>query len=533
MKSVKIKLRTKIAMLNIMVVFIALILTVIFMSQLRMSWVRKDTEINLMNISKIVSKSPLVVEALKNKSDKEKVQAYVKNIINSSKNIDSLIVTDLSGNNYGNSEIQSIPIGKDIDIGSEAAIQNGDNLNEMIQSFGKLIICFVPIRDENNIPIGFVVSRVLTSNLEVAGYEIVAVLLMVIFSGLLIGSVGSLIISKSVKNSLLGYEAEQISKLFIQKQEVLDTLEEGIIAVDENLKITFYNRGAVNILNIKEEKIIGMDILKIIPNSSLPKVLVDGESQYNKEMVIKDTVILTNRIPITEKGKIIGAVTIFRDKTELTRLAEEVTGVKQVVEALRANNHEFMNKLHVILGLIQIGELEEAKKYILNQTKIQQQKVSLVMNKIEDATIAALMLGKISRAKEMGVELIINPKSNIKRRRGRINSHVLVTIVGNLLENAMEAVSFSEKDEKNVEIFIEENEKEILVEVKDTGVGIKKENLSNIFNKGFSTKGSNRGRGLALLKEILENLDGKVEVFSEEEIGTKFIVQIPKGDKND
>ena len=133
----------------------------------------------------------------------------------------------------------------------------------------------------------------------------------------------------------------------------------------------------------------------------------------------------------------------------------------------------------------------------------------------------------------MGVELIINPNSNIKRRRGRINSHVLVTIIGNLLENAMEAVSSSEKDEKNVEILIDENEKEILVEVKDTGVGIKKENIPSIFDKGFSTKGSNRGRGLPLLKQIVENLDGKVEVLSEEEVGTKFIVQIPKGDKND
>lgn len=528
MRSIKIKLRTKITLLNIIVVFIALIITVIFMFQLRMSWVRKDAEINLMNISKIVSKSPLVLKSLKNKSNKEEVQAYIKNVINSAKNIDSIIVSDLNGNSYGNSEIQSILVGIDRDIASEVAIKNEDNLREMIQSFGKLIICFVPIRDENNVPIGFVVSKVITTNLEIARYEIVIVLLMLILSGLLIGSVGSLIISKSVKSSLLGYEPEQISKLFIQKQEILDTLEEGIIAVDENLKITFYNTAAVNILKIKEKEILGEDIIKIIPNSNLPKVFINGKAYYNKEMVIRDTVILTNRIPIKKKDKIIGAVTIFRDKTELTRLAEEVTGVRQVVEALRANNHEFMNKLHVILGLIQIGELEEAKKYILNQTKIQQQKVSLVMNKIEDTTIAALILGKISRAKEMGVELIINPNSNIKKRRGRINSNVLVTIMGNLLENAMEAVSVSEKDEKSVEAFIGENEKEILVKVKDTGDGINKGNISLIFNKGFSTKGDNRGTGLALLKDVVENLEGRVEVFSKEENGTEFIVSIPK-----
>lgn len=150
------------------------------------------------------------------------------------------------------------------------------------------------------------------------------------------------------------------------------------------------------------------------------------------------------------------------------------------------------------------------------------------MNKIEDATVAALILGKLSRAKELGVELTINPESNLEKRNGKINSHVLVTIIGNLLENAIEAADSSEKEEKNVEIFIKENEKEVLIEVKDTGVGIKKENISKIFDKGFSTKGTDRGRGLTLLKNVTENLSGKVDVFSEEKIGTKFTVQIPK-----
>lgn len=503
------------------------------MCQLRMSWIKKDTEINLMNISKIVSKSPSVIKSLKNKNDKEKVQAYVKSIIDSAKNVDSIIITDLSGNSYGNSEVESIPIRKEIDIGSKAAIENEDNLKEMIQSFGKVIICFVPIRDENNIPLGFVISKVLTTNLEIARYEIIIVFLMLVLSGLLIGSVGSLIISKSVKSSLLGYEAEQISKLFIQKQEVLDTLDEGIIAVDEDYKITFYNKASLSILKIIEEDINDKDIFNIIPNSNLPKVFKNGKAEYNKEMVINNTVIVTNRIPIKDKGKIIGAVTIFRDKTEITKLAEEVTGVKQVVEALRANNHEFMNKLHVILGLIQIGQLEEAKKYILNQTKIQQQKISLVMNKIEDSTIAALILGKISRAKEMGIDLIINPKSNIKKRRGRINSNILVTIIGNLLENAMEAVSLTDKEEKSVEILIEENEKEIRVMVKDSGIGIKKEDIPYLFKRGFSTKGKNRGRGLTILKDVVDNLDGKINFSSDLGEGTEFIVFITKEDQYD
>ncbi|WP_097027511.1 ATP-binding protein [Clostridium peptidivorans] len=532
MKRVRVKLRTKISALNISVVVISLVITIVLIYQMRMSWITKEAEINLMNISKIISKSPFIIDGLKNKKDSDEMQSYVKDIVKSGKDVDSISIVDLNGNTYANSDFEKMYDTSVQGISELASIQNKEILEDKVESFGKLIISFVVIRDDKKDPIGFIMAKVLTNNIEIAKYEIVITLILVILSGLLIGSVGSLIISKSVKESLLGYEAEQISKLFIQKQEVLDSLDDGIIAVDENFKVTFYNKGALNILKIDED-IIGEKIINIISNSNLYQVFKDGEPQYNKEMIINNTIVVTNRIPIKSKEKVIGAVAIFRDKTEVTRLAEEVTGVRQVVEALRANNHEFMNKLHVILGLIQIGETDEAKKYIIKQTKEQQQKVSLVMNKIEDSTIAALILGKISRAKEMGVELYIDSNSNLKKRKGRINSHALVTIIGNLLENAIEAVSISDKEKKEVNILIKEDSFCILIDVKDTGTGISKENLSNVFNNGFSTKGENRGKGLVLLNQIVENLNGKVEVFSNVNEGCRFKVCITKEEKDD
>lgn len=527
MKKESLKLRTKISALNISVVVISLIVTIISIYQMRMSWITKEAEINLMNISQITSKSPFIVDGLKNKKNSEEMQSYVKDIVHLGKYVDSISIVDLNGNTYANSDFEKLEKTNVQGLSEMASIQNKEILEDKVESFGKLIISFVVIRDEKEEPIGFIMGKVLTRNIKIARYEIIITLILVILSGLLIGSVGSLIISNSVKESLLGYEAEQISKLFIQKQEVLDSLDDGIIAVDENLKVTFYNKGALNILKIAED-IIGEKIINIIPNSNLYQLFEDGEPQYNKEMIINNTIVIVNRIPIKNKEKIIGGVAIFRDKTEITKLAEEVTGVKQVIEALRANNHEFMNKLHVILGLIQIGETEDAKRYIINQTKEQQQKVSLVMNKIEDSTIAALMLGKISRAKEMGVELYIDSNSNLKKRHERVNSHALVTIIGNLLENAIEAVSISDKEKREVNIFIREDSSCILIDVKDTGVGISKENFPNVFNDGFSTKGENRGKGLALLKQIVENLNGSIEVVSNVNEGCQFKVYISK-----
>ncbi|WP_125153038.1 ATP-binding protein [Clostridium rectalis] len=532
MKRINLKLRTKIAMLNILVVSISLVVTIIFIYQMRISGMRKDAEINLMNISKSVARSPTVINSLKNNEDSSILKKYLDDVLQATKNIDSIIIMDLSGNRYGSLKGDTIKKKSFKKLGINH-LEGRVYVEDRVESFGKLLICFVKVNDENNQVIGFVTSKVLTENVEGGKYETITFIILVILSGLLIGSVGALIISKSVKESLLGYEAEQISKLFIQKQEVLDALNEGIIAVDEKLKITFYNKTALTILKKHEEDFIGKDILNLISNSNLSFVLKDGQPQYNKEMIINDTFILTNRIPIKNKNKTIGAVTIFRDKTEVMKLAEEVTGVKQVVEALRANNHEFMNKLHVILGLIQINEIEEAKKYIIKQKKEQQQKISLVMNKIEDTTIAALMLGKISRAKELGVDLFINSESNLNKFHGKINSNALVTIIGNLLENSIESVSLNEKQDKIIEIFINESNYELIIRVKDTGGGIEKDKIHHIFQSGFSTKGENRGKGLSLVKEVIKNLDGKIKVFSQIGDGAEFLVNIPKGDKND
>lgn len=526
------KLKTKIIYLIFAVVFISLTITVVFMSKFRASWVKKEMEINLMNTTKMLSKSPMVIDVLKNKGEKETLQNYVRDIVISSKNIDYIAIMDLSGNTYANSNLEIVPVSNEVTLGEEVAITNNVYLEDMIENFGKLIITFVPVRDDENHPLGYVTAKVTMKNVEKYKYEILVLITLVVSSGLMIGAVGALIVSNSVKNSLLGYEAEQISKLFIQKQEVLDSLDEGIIAVDEKLNVTLYNKAAINILGGKKE-VVGESIFNLIPGSNIINVFSKGEPEYNKEMIINNTIILVNRIPILDNEKVIGAVTIFRDKTELTRLAEEVTGVKQVVDALRASNHEFLNKLHVILGLIHIGEIDEVKKYIINQTKVHQQKTTIIMNKIKDSTVAALMLGKISRAKEMGVELTIDKRSILNKCRGKINSHNMVTIVGNLLENAIEAVSISEKEDKNVHILILEEDKIITIRVKDTGEGIEEKNIKHLFDKGFSTKGENRGRGLFMIKELVENLKGEINFSTKLTKGSEFIIVIGKEDKND
>ncbi|MCY6485167.1 ATP-binding protein [Clostridium aestuarii] len=524
----KLKLQTKITLMNIAVIFVSLIITTAVIARFRISSIKKEIEVSIMNTAQITAHSPIVINSLLNKRTAEDVQKYIETILKNTEKIDILVVADINGKRYAHPDFHKVGlyfVGGD----EKRVIKKGENyISEAVGTLGRQLRAFVPVVDNNGNQLGFVMASTLTKSIEKEKVEAISTVIFISLLGFIIGIIGAVLLSQSIKNTLLGFEPEQITKLYIQKKEVLNAMSEGIIAVDENLKVTHLNNKAIEMLDIKNENVIGNNILNVIPNSRLPMVMEKGEAEYNKEMSIEEAIIVGSRIPIKEGKKILGAVAIFRDKTEVTRLAEEITGVKQVVEALRANTHEFMNKLHVVLGLIQINEIEEAKKYIINQSREQQQKISRVVKKIEEPTIAALMLGKISRAKERGIDLYLDAESVLKKRGGKISSSAFITIIGNLIENSIEALNLSNNDNKIINVLIKEMKNKIVICVSDTGIGIKQENLSQIYVRGFSTKEGNRGRGLSIVAETVENLNGKIEMSSQIGSGTKFTITIPK-----
>ena len=111
---------------------------------------------------------------------------------------------------------------------------------------------------------------------------------------------------------------------------------------------------------------------------------------------LKEIRVLADRLPFYENGKLAGAVSIFRNRTEVARLADDLTGVRHMVDAMRAYTHEFMNKLHVILGLLQIGEPEKAQAYIMDTTRTQREAVSRIMHQIREPSVAALLVAVVA-----------------------------------------------------------------------------------------------------------------------------------------
>ena len=164
--------------------------------------------------------------------------------------------------------------------------------------------------------------------------------------GLMAGAGGAVALAHSIKKAILGLEPEEIATLVEQREAMVQAISEGIVAIDSSTRITMFNEAASKILGIKASEAIGRPVLEVIPHSRLPKVMTLDSPMSNEEVPVRSKIMVSNLVPIHLKGTVTGAVAVFRDKTEVQRLAEELTGVKKFVEALRVQNHENLNKLH-------------------------------------------------------------------------------------------------------------------------------------------------------------------------------------------
>ena len=223
---------------------------------------------------------------------------------------------------------------------------------------------------------------------------------------------------------------------------------------------------------------------------------------------------------------------LFRKiKKEFYTFAEDFEGTKFLVDSMRANNHDFTNKLHVILGLIQIGEYDRAVSYIENISIIQKETVSRVMHAVDNPSFSALLIGKIARASECNVKFILKEDMVFNSDDIDLPSEALVTITGNLIDNALDAMNTSEvmsKNDRSLIFGVYTQPGQLLITVQDTGNGIPDKIIDKVFENGFSTKGSGRGVGLYHTKQLVESLGGSISFESQNGKGTCFMVSLKR-----
>jgi len=392
---------------------------------------------------------------------------------------------------------------------------------------GNSVRAFVPIMSEDlQRQVGIVVVGVITPSVTAVLQDLRSQLGVTFLVAMGVGLTGAWLLGGRIKRQLLGLEPAEIARQLQERVAILDAIGEGVIAIDRQERVTVLNAEAQRVIGVGEDA-LGKPVSEVIPNSRLPQILATAEPEFNQEMVLGATEVLTNRVPVWRNGEIIGAVATFQDRSEIHRLAEELTGVRAFVDSLRAQNHEHMNRLHTIAGLIKLGRYQQASDYIFASCEEQQEQSRFLAGHFADLRIAGLLHGKLHRARELGVDLELNPACHLGLLADQ-DAGALVVVLGNLVENAMEAVAGLPPQRRKVCVLVEDDDRTVFIEVRDSGPGIPPELQERVWEPGFSTKAdSGRGVGLALVRRRVESAGGRITLESGPE-GTCFAVWLPR-----
>lgn len=500
------KFKNKVRIICIAIATIPLILSYVFFTNLMLKSIEDNIESDLKETAFVVSNTPLVQEKLKDEDNDRSIQDYVKEYIENFRNVDIIVVGDMKGIKY--SHLDQAQVGERYkNPDNQKVINTGESyFSTMEGSVGITYRYFKPIYLDGK-QVGFVMVGKYLSDMEKMNTKTIfsygGILLIVILITIILAEY----FARKVKESILGLEPEEISRLYREKRIILDTISNPVIAIDKNNKVI-----EKNIECIKKYSDLEVNDLVL----KLKESIKEKKSFKMKEFIIKDEKVFVNLSFIEDSGKYFGAVISIMNRDNISKVAREITGVDEMLKNIRANIHEFKNKLHVILGLINVEEYDEAKKYI-NQCQTEVDAKKLNVSNVKDNLLSAMLLSKKLIAKEKDIKFEINKKTSVLKEHGRITSTDIVIILGNLIENAYDSFDLEIKKDKYVLVYINENSEKIEIQLKDNGKKIDPLIREYIFESGVSSKGKGRGIGLSTLKGRVELYDGDIDIIEEKD----------------
>ena len=482
---------------------------------------------NALNVSKTVSLTTVVHEGLKNKNSTQ-IQLYAESVRKAT-GARFVVVGDHEGRRYSHpvpERIGKLMVGGD----NPRALERGEAyVSKAVGTLGPSMRGKVPIFANSGKVIGVVSVGYLQETVESVTEGYLQRVLLWVFGLFLLGGIGTWLIARNVKQSIFGLEPVEIARLFRERNAILDSIREGVVAINDKGQVTMLDHEAAKILKIPPESGIGTSIESILPQTRMLEVLKSGEEQFDQEMIIGGIEVIVNRVPIWQNGRVAGVVSSFRRKDEIDRMAQELTQIQEYSEVLRTQTHEYSNKLHTLAGLIQLGSHQEALDLIGRETSGYQELLGTLAETVPEPLLSAIILGKYNRAQELRIIFQLDPESRMIDIPKKINREKIVTILGNLLENALEAAQENTSGKRTVLLSMTDFGNDLIFEVEDSGSGIKDESVDLSLQHGFTTKsGTGRGIGLSLVHENLKYLGGHLTVVRSSLGGMRFTIYIPK-----
>jgi two-component system CitB family sensor kinase len=345
--------------------------------------------------------------------------------------------------------------------------------------------------------------------------------------GLGLGVAGSFLLSRLIRRRTRGLEPAAIAALADQREALLHSIREGVVAVADDGTVTVLSDSARELIGLDDD-VQGRRVDDLRLDPAVRDLLADHAEIRDQVVVLGERVLVVNRNPVLERGRRVASVTTLRDRTELLALQSELSARESITNTLRAQTHEFHNQLHTISGLVQLGEYDEVSRLVGTLTRRRREISDAVTAHVEDPAVAALLIAKTSLAAERGVDLVMAADCDLPRLDPEASTDV-GTVLGNLVDNAIDAsVSVGGT---SVQVDLRLDDAVVHLAVSDSGPGVPPELVGQIFRRGWSSKAATaegRGVGLALVQVVCERRGGAVTVHAGPDgAGAVFEARLP------
>ncbi|MCX5268626.1 sensor histidine kinase [Streptomyces sp. NBC_00199] len=432
-----------------------------------------------------------------------------------------VVVMDLNGTRWSHTDLEQV--GGHVSTDPSQALAGKDVMEIDSGTLGRSARGKVPLRDADGTIIGAVSVGIEYDSVRARLIHAIPGLFAYAGGALAVGALAAWLISRRLHRQTRDLAFSDISALLSEREAMLHGIREGVVALDRAGRVRLLNDEAQRLLGIGDEA-VGTPPDEALGEGRTADVLAGRVTGTDLIAVRGQRVLVVNRMP-TDDG---GAVATLRDRTELEQLGRELDSTRGLIDALRAQDHEHANRMHTLLGLLELEMFDDAVDFVGEVVGDHRATAEQVTEKIGDALLAALLVGKATVAAERGVALWVSDRTRLPDRL--IDPRGLVTVVGNLVDNALDAVAGT--PHARVEVELRTEGRTAVLRVRDTGPGIPDAHRESIFTEGWSTKKppahGKRGIGLSLVRRLAERQGGSATVGEAAGGGAEFTIVLPE-----
>lgn len=510
----RVPLRTQLLGLQVVIVMTTVGLVGVVATLIQAQQIRESYEQQMIGVAGSVATLPSVVEAFDDPDPAQTIQPIAE-LIRESSGVTYVVVTDAQGVRYSHPDPDLI--GQRVSTDPSVALAGDTFVGTQTGTLGESWRVKLPVRDADGEIIGTASVGVLESELRADLLEYLPWLVACVAAAALVGTLGAAWVSRLVWRRIHRLEPEEIASLLETREAMLHGIGEGVLAVDPRGRVAVVNDQAADLLDL-DGAAVGRPVEEVLEPSV--RALLDADDETSERMLlVGERVLLGRRTTAEVEGQQVGTVLVLRDRTELERTVRELDGARDLTQALRAQAHEFSNRLHVVSGLIEMGRPEEAVTFIASTGHGGALSGAPDAAGVAAPDVVALLMAKTATSEERGVCLHVDPTSRVAERPTGEEGD-LVTVIGNLVDNAVDA----SPPGGTVTVALHEDASGLRVVVEDQGPGVPLADRDRVFETGWSTKadGGTRGIGLALARRVARRSGGDLTVADAASGGARF-----------